>query len=230
MLRRRVRAVGSRRYAYGGLAGELVRGLSCLGEPGLAGFDRRSSGIWRPSSRCRPPLPWRDRPRARRSTSRAGRPSPTARAWASGLERRQRSSSAPRIVCSTFLKRPSSSFMSAAAEPCRPHPTCSARSRKASSAVLESVTGSSASASARSASLHLGVGRVLGVELDVGLVARAEEGVLSSAEPLPQRVVDVLGRPAGGLPLRHQVAVGAGRRAPVGRRRPVPRPRRRASP
>ena len=48
-------------------------------------------------------------------------------------------------------------------------------------------------------------------------VAGTEEGVLGAAEPLPQLVVDVLGRRAGRLPLPHQVAVAARGRAPVGR-------------
>ena len=61
-------------------------------------------------------------------------------------------------------------------------------------------------------------------------VAGTEERVLRGPEPLPQRVVDVLLRAAGRLPLLHQVAVGACGRAPVGRRRRAPRPRRRASP
>ena len=64
--------------------------------------------------------------------------------------------------------------------------------------------------------LDLGVGGELLVLLGLGGVAGAEEGVLGAAEPLPQRVVDVARRRAGGLPLPHQVAEPAGRRAPVG--------------
>ena len=87
--------------------------------------------------------------------------------------------------------------------------------RSAARADLRSVTGSSASASstrarffsrfsARSASRAVNTS-------DAG----GEEHVLRGAEPLPQRVLDVAAGPAGGLPLGHQVAVGAGGVAPL---------------
>ena len=59
------------------------------------------------------------------------------------------------------------------------------------------------------------------VELGVPLVehggAAGEEGVLRGPEPLPQRVIGVLGRAAGSLPLHHQLLVAGRRRTPVGR-------------
>ena len=95
-----------------GVSQRTLAGPSWL-RPARTGGPRCRRGRRRPSCRCRPPRPWRGRPRARRSTPRAGRRSPTRGACASGLVRRQRSSSAPRMVCSTFLNRPSRSFMSA---------------------------------------------------------------------------------------------------------------------
>ena len=67
--------------------------------------------------------------------------------------------------------------------------------------------------------LDLGVGGELLVERGVGGVAGTEERVLRAAEALPELVVDLARRRAGGLPLAHQVAVAAGGRAPLGRRR-----------
>ncbi len=67
--------------------------------------------------------------------------------------------------------------------------------------------------------LHLGVAAYSASSFAFVCVAGTEERVLRGAEPLPQRVVDVLLRTAGRLPLRHQVAVGTGGRTPVGRRR-----------
>ena len=64
--------------------------------------------------------------------------------------------------------------------------------------------------------LGFGVGRELGVALGGGGIAGREELVLGALEPLPQRVVDVLGRPAGGLPLGQQVAERRRGGSPVG--------------
>ena len=140
----------------------------------------------------------------------------SARADFSGSERRHCSSSTARMACSTLRIRPSRSFIrSRGTLPAASQR--SAMSRKACLAASRSVTGSSASASTSSCSLTSALAANSCVQRGVGGVAGAEEGVLGAAEPLPQRVVDVLGRRAGGLPLAHQVAVAAGGRAPVGR-------------
>ena len=65
--------------------------------------------------------------------------------------------------------------------------------------------------------LGLTVGGELRVAFGVDRVAGDEEGVLSGLEPLPQRLVDVLGRPAGGLPLREQIAESGCGGRPLGR-------------
>ena len=194
------------------------------------GGPRCRRGRRRPSWRCRPPRPWPGRPPATAIDASSWATVSAARAWASGLLRRQRSSSAPRIVCSTFLNRPSRSFMSRArdlaggiplvgqvAERVQRglrvgRPAAASRPRRAAPRFTSALAAYSASSLAF-----------------VG-VAGAEEGVLGGAEPLPQRVVDVLLR-ARRRP--STASSGRGRRArsrPSRSSRRAPRPRRPASP
>ncbi len=60
---------------------------------------------------------------------------------------------------------------------------------------------------------------LLGVTLGEGLAARLEEDVLRTAEAVPQVVLVLALRPAGGLPVGHQLAVAGGGGAPVRRLR-----------
>src|SRR5206468_5790435 len=63
--------------------------------------------------------------------------------------------------------------------------------------------------------LGFGVRPELGVALGAGGVAGGEEEVLRALEPLPQRVIDVLGGAACRLPFSQQVTEGRARRAPI---------------
>ena len=119
------------------------------------------------------------------------------------------------MVVSTLRIRPSRSFIcSRGTLPAASQR--SARSRKAFLAASTSVTGSSASASTMSFSLTSALAANSASWAARGSVTGTEERVLGAAEPLPQLLVDVLGRRAGGLPLAHQVAVAAGGRAELG--------------
>ena len=95
----------------------------------------------------------------------------------------------------------------------------SAMSSQALRAASMSLIGRSFSASARISSFFSALTSYSASSCGVGLVARCEERVLRRPEPLPELVLDVAGCGAGLLPLRHQVAILAGGRAPVGRRR-----------
>ena len=139
----------------------------------------------------------------------------SARALASGFDRRHWSCSPLRTASSTLRSRPSMRSLS-------PRGTCpifSQRSWIARSAALAPLRSevSIASASASSASLAARFSAKPASRSPEGGVARGEERVLRGAEPGPERFLVGLAGPAGGLPARHQVAVGAGGRAPVGR-------------
>ena len=139
----------------------------------------------------------------------------SARADFSGSVRRHWSSSTPRIASSTLRSRPSSSLIrSRGTLPAASH--LSAMSRIARLAAVEVRHRDQRLGLDQQRLLDHGVGGVLLVLLGLGGVARAEERVLGGPEPLPQLLVDVAGRRAGGLPVAHQVAVGAGGGSPVG--------------